>query len=198
MKKISFLLQILFVIFLFNDCSLSQKIVEPQQIASPENELIVWKQIYYPKLVVDDPLLFYNSSEIVISGNFSNQTFELDGTLHVTDNIKEVTKTVGEITPGKLFDLKKDANGRITEMFVSFSENDATYQFDFKLDLDGSFKLNGNAKLIFEGKEYPVLATIKGDSCKLLFARSIDTNIEKIDEKAEGEDVYKTKTTTIP
>ncbi|HLP86885.1 MAG TPA: hypothetical protein VK153_03380 [Candidatus Paceibacterota bacterium] len=197
--KIFLLLQIIFAT-LFTNCASNKKVTEvsPPTTQTEVDQPIIWKQSYYPRLTLGDPLLFYNSSEIYIEGNFANQTFVLDGKLHRTDNIKEIIKTVEVITPGKLFNLKKDGNGRITDMFISFSQNDATYQFNFKLTSDGSYKLNGNAKLLFEGKEYPVLAKIKGEECKLLFMLEVDTNVEKVNEKAEGEDVSGTKTVIAP
>ena len=197
-RKVFLLLQIIFATFFIN-CASNKKVTEISTPPQTEFEKpIIWKQSYYSQLAIGDPLLFYNSTEISIEGNFANQTFVLDGKLRRTDNIKEVLHEVEVTTPGKLFDMKKDGSGRITDMFISFSPNEATFQFNFKLTSDGSYKLNGNAKLIFEDREYPVLAKIKGDECKLLFILEVDTNVEKVYKKAEGEGVSGTKTITVP
>src|SRR3989344_4293834 len=162
-RKVFLFLQIIFATFFIN-CASNKKVTEISTPPQTEFEKpIIWKQSYYSQLAIGDPLLFYNSTEISIEGNFANQTFVLDGKLRRTDNIKEVLHEVEVTTPGKLFDMKKDGSGRITDMFISFSPNEATFQFNFKLTSDASYKLNGNAKLIFEDREYPVLAKIKGE-----------------------------------
>ena len=180
------------VIFYFGCSSTKDVTVSPQE---PESDKpIIWKQSYYPDLKIGDPILFFNSTEIFIKKQLGSETFLItDGKLKKTEEITNLIKTVSVTTSGKLVDMKKDVNGRIINMLISFSENDQTYLFDFIVASDGSFKLNGNARLVFEGKKYPAIASIKGDECKLMFIFELETNIENINEKAEGVSVSGTK-----
>jgi len=161
----------------------SEQVVETETI-QPNMEK--WKQVYYPEIKVGDPIFFYNSVEIVMEGEFFNRESFLDGSINIIQTKKVLEKTISAMTTGKLLSFKKDNNGNITDMFVSFSPTDKTYYLNFKLTSDGSFNLNGNAKLFFEGKEYPVLATIKGEVCKLLCIVNFEEKIDYIIEKAEG------------
>lgn len=170
-----------------------------QQTQPPSQKMqadkpMVWKQNLYPKLAVGDPIVFLNSVEIVLDGSFQNQTFFLqDGAIYRMDSILAVTKTVPALTPGILLSMKKASNGQIQEMNVSFSQNDLTYHFNFQLKSDGSFTLNGNAKLIYNGKEYKLLAVTKGGECLLLVNFFVKKEVQTINEQAEGQSVSGTK-----
>jgi hypothetical protein len=109
------------------------------------------------------------------------------------DSILMVTKIVPQLTPGVLFSLKKSSNGLIEEMNVSFSQNDATYTFNFRVKQDGSFTLNSNAKLLYKNKEYKIQVKTKGGECLLLVNFKVTENIENINESAEGQSVSGTK-----
>lgn len=182
MKKIIFALLTGLVMV---GCASSKKAAEPQILDAQKP--IVWKQELYPKLVVGDKIFFFNSSEIVLEGDLFNQSFFLDGAINRLDSILEVIKTVPELTQGIVTSLKRASNGQIIDMVVSFSKNDATYQFDFKLRNDGAYTLNGNAKLLFNGKEYKVQATINGVDCLLMVIYNKKEIKQTISEKAEGQ-----------
>lgn len=190
-KFIILLILFVLIICLLSSCSVPEKVTasEAQPILLKQTEkpnLKNWKQIYVPDIKVGDSVFFYNSVEIVMEDEFFRIESFLDGAINITQTTKILEKTIPAMTSGELLSLKKDNNGKITDMFVSFSPTDKTYYLNFKLTQDGSFNLNGNAKLFFEGKEYPVLATIKGDVCKLLCVVNFEENIEYIKEKAEG------------
>lgn len=188
MKKIIFAFLIGLVMV---GCASSKKAAKVQQ--QPEQQKldaqkpIIWKQELYPKLAVGDKIFFLNSSEIVLEGDLFSKSFFLDGAINRLDSILEVIKTVPELTQGVVTSLKRGSNGQITDMVVSFSKNDATYQFDFKLRSDGAYTLNGNAKLLFNGKEYKVQATIKGGDCLLMVVYNKKEIKQTINEKAEGQ-----------
>lgn len=191
MKKFIFALFLGLVLLI--GCVTPKKAVETQQSQPQKLEAekpMVWRQILYPKLAVGDPILFLNSSEIIVDGDFSNQTFFLqNGAIYRLDSIQMVTKTVPVLTPGTLVFMKKSGNGQIDGMNISFSQNDATYQFNFQLKSDGTFTLNGNAKLFFKGKEYKVQVTTKGGECLLLVNFFERKDIQNVNESAEGQNV---------
>lgn len=196
MKKIMFALAIGMIIVVMG-CS--KKIAPTIQQAQPSQKMqadkpMIWKQNLYPKLAVGDPIVFLNSSEIVMDGNFQNQTFFLqDGAIYRMDSILSVTKTVPALTPGILLSMKKASNSQIQEMNISFSQNDMTYQFNFQLKSDGTFTLNANAKLIYNGKEYKILVITKGGECLLLVNFFVKKEVQTITESAEGQSVSGTK-----
>lgn len=191
MKKLVFLVG-LFVLVLFLDgCKQQQQIVsvsEPAPVAQAQqvSRPIVWKQMYYKDLKLGDKVLFYNSTEIKLSGSFFNQTLSIEnGAINVIDSINNVLKTVPTLTAGGLIDLKKSSSKTIEVMFISFSKNDITYKFSFFRKPDGSFTLNGNATLVFSGKNYPI--TAKADSeCLLLFVLNKQEVVKDIIESADG------------
>jgi hypothetical protein len=187
-KIIRFLLFLLGIIIMVG-CTGSKELSESSK-PEPETKPIPWRQGYYPSIGVEDNILFYNSVEIIMEGNFFSSNVYLDGAINITENEKILQKTVPILTSGRVISFKKDINGKITDMFVKFSLIDKTYILNFKVTADGSFNLNLNdkAKLFFENKEYNVLATIKGDECKLLCLVNIKKNVEYIKEEAEGVD----------
>lgn len=171
-------------------CATSKKPVETQQ-AEPQRietqKPVVWKQELYPKLAVGDKIFFLNSSEIILEGGLFNNSFFLDGAINRLDSIVEIIKTVPALTQGVATSLKKTNNNQIVDMIVSFSKNDATYQFDFKLRSDGAYTLNANAKLLFNKKEYKVQATVKGGDCLLMVFYNKKEIKQTINERAEGQ-----------
>jgi uncharacterized lipoprotein len=196
MKKLIFAL---LGLVLLSGCKTSQKVVEqpkpePRSQKLEAEKPMIWKQGLYPKLAVGDPIVFLNSVEIIMDGNFSNQTFFLqDGVIYRMDSIKMVTKTVPALTPGILTSMKKASNGQIQEMNVSFSQNDKTYEFNFQLKSDGTFTLNGNAKLFFNGREYKIQVVTKGGECLLLVNFFVQKDVQTVNESAEGQSVSGTK-----
>lgn len=196
MKKMFFALLIGLVMF---GCATTKKVGEQPKSESQSQKLevekpIVWRQSLYPKLVVGDPVVFLNSMEIIMDGNFSNQTFFLqDGAIYRLDSIQMVTKIVPALTTGVLTAMKKASNGQIQGMNVSFSQNDKTYEFNFQAKSDGTFTLNGNAKLFFNGKEYKIQVVTKGGECLLLVNFFIQKDVQTVNESAEGQSVSGTK-----
>lgn len=185
MKKLIFAL---FGLVLLSGCKTSQKVVErskpePQKLETQKP--IVWKTSIYEKIAVGDKIFFFNSSEITVDGDFLNQSFLLDGAINQFDSTLNVIKKVPMLTPGVVILIKRGSNGQILDMIVSHDNNDATYIFDYHLRSDGAFFLNGNAKLIFRGKEYKVTATINAD-CVLMVIYNYYKTEETIVEEAKG------------
>jgi hypothetical protein len=195
MKK--FIFALFLGLILLIGCVTSKKVVETQQPQPQKLEAekpMIWKQGLYPKLAVGDPIVFLNSVEIIMDGNFSNQTFFLqDGAIYRMDSIRMVTKTVPVLTPGILTSMKKASNGQIQEMNMSFSQNDKTYEFNFQAKSDGTFTLNGNAKLFFNGREYKIQVVTKGGECLLLVNFFVQKDVQTVNESAEGQSVSGTK-----
>jgi len=193
MKKLMFALVIGTV--LLTGC----KTVEQSTVSTTESQQLeaekpmVWSQSLFPNLEEKDPVVFLNSKDIIIGGDFSSKTFFLkDGAIYRMDSIQTVTKTVPALTPGKIVSLKK-TNGIIQEMNISFSQSDITYTFNFRLKQDGSFTLNANAKLFFQGKEYKDQASTRGGECLLLVNFFAQKNTNSVNESAEGQSVSGTK-----
>lgn len=176
------------VLFGFIGCVATKVVTEkpkPQQTESVDKP-IVWKQSYFKTISLRDSVLFYNSTEIKLEGDFFNQSFSVkDGAVLVVDSINKVSKIVPILTPGGLVDMRKNSSGEINIMVVSFSKNEATYKFSFFRMNDGSFGLNGKAELIFKNHRYPVTAVTIGD-CVLLFNYKKEQVIQKIEETAPG------------
>jgi hypothetical protein len=184
-------------ILILSGCGTAKLVTQAPQTPSQKieaEEPVVWKQAYYPKVALGDPIVFLNSKEVVMDGNFSNESFFLqDGVIYKTDSIKNIKKTIPKITPGKLISFKKGINNQIEIMVVSFSQNDASYQLSFYLKKDGSFTLSAKAKLLFEGKEYPINVITVGGECVLLVNFKIKIETTNINEQAEGQNVSGTK-----
>lgn len=166
----------------------TQQVQQPQQIKAEKPQ--VWKQSLYPQIVAGDPISFMNSTEIIMEGVSSDLTIVLkDGAIHHLDSNLTIKKTVDAYTIGTTtqdYPFKKSSNGVIQEMDVFFSLTDRTYFLNWRLKTDGSFTLNGNAKLFYDDKEYKVQAGTKGGECLLLvnlFTEKINIIVE---ESAEG------------
>lgn len=199
MKKMIFVLLIIGLLF---SCKQQQQVVQtPEQVSLQKLEAqkpTVWKQAIYPALVVGDPISFMPSSEIVLSGSFLDQVFMLqDGNIYRVDSVLEVLKTVPALTPGALVTMKKDNIGKILEMNISMDRNDASYLFNFQLKQDGSFALNANANLTYNGKNYPIQASQKGGECLLLVNFFVEKKVQSVSEQAGGVSVSGTKVVPV-
>lgn len=178
----------------------------PQQTTASSLEVegldtpTVWTQSYFKTISLKDSVLFYNSSEIRLEGSFFKQNFFVsNGIVNVIDSINNVSKIVSAGTPGGWIDLKKSSSGEITAMLVSFSKNEATYNFIFNKTKESrnfvwrgrtivaheSFTLNSKAELIFNGHKYPVTAITTGD-CILFFYYNKQVIKSEIKESAPG------------
>lgn len=197
MKKVTAIFTLFVVIGIIMGCNKKMTPTAQQQKPSQSLEAekpMVWRQNLYPKVAVGDPIVFLNSTEIIIDGDFSTQTFFIqDGTIYRMDSVQVITKTVPILTTGVVTKIKKDSGGKISEMDISFSQNDATYTFNFRIKADGSFTLNATAKLLFKEKEYKVQAATKGGECLLLVNFKVNKNVENVNEQAEGQSVSGTK-----
>lgn len=177
---------------------LSHGCAAPKQAAEiPKEDLLLktdkpplskWNYLNYkdipPKYY--DSILYYNSTEIRLEGSFFERTvFVRDGVVHKVDSINDVLKTVLIETPGGFIDMKPDKNG-MSVMYISFSKNEATYNFSFYRATDGNYILNGKAEIIFDGKKYPVVASTVGGNCLLLFSMSEEQHRKTIKDVAPG------------
>ena len=184
MKKLAALISI---VILLCSCGTTKQVTEqPKAIEAAPEKPIVWKQAYYPTISLKDSVLFYNSTEIKLSGEFFNKSFFVkDGIVNVIDSINSVAKIVPEVTAGGFVDMKKLASGEIVGMEVSFSKNEATYKFIFMRVNDGSFILNNKATLIYHNKKYPVNANTNGDCTLMFYYNKQEVRLED-QSKAEG------------
>lgn len=200
MKKIIFTLFVGLVIFVVSGCktprNTSAVVDMPQQKAQIINpkDFPVWKQEIYWGLSIGDPANFLNSAKILLDGEVFHQTLRLEnGKFKTMDTIHPIAKSVPEHTLGELiYPLVKDAAGRIIQMNISFSFNDASYKFNFQRRSDGSFSLNGNATIIVDGVEYPIQASSIG-ICLLLIDLSSEPTIIPENGTAEGRPVQGVK-----
>ncbi len=161
----------------------------------PKSTYIVWKENLIPgfNLNVGDPINFLNSAEIILSGDVFNQQISLrDGKIVIGELSRPVTKNVPEGTLGVLVSMNKVA-GRVKEMNMIFSQSDASFKFNFRVKPDGSYTLNGNASLEFDGKEYPIKAASQGKECLLVVDSEVTRTVEPINGTAEGVPVSGTK-----
>jgi len=160
----------------------------------------VWKQSFLRMIKPNDSIVFYNSSEIIIESPFINQSVSIkEGKLIVSDSIVNVKRVVPILTPGVILELKKNSFGDITDMMVSFSKIDKTYQFIFiRTNKPKSFVwrketkwtsecfvLNNKAELIFDGHRYPITATSIGDCILLFYFQKQKSEIDDV-KQAEG------------
>ena len=187
MKKIFFTL-LVGLLFLFG-CVTSKKVEKKVEIPTQTLETEVpslWKQELFPTLKVGDRIFFYNSSEIVLEGNyFITKTSVTNGTINKFNNIVTIVKKVPKMTPGMVSSLIIK-NKQIVDMFVSFSNQDETYRLNFKLKKDGTFTLNGNTKFHFNGKETTVQSSVSGEECLLLVFFNYEEKVNELSEEAEG------------
>lgn len=166
-----------------------------------ENLPIPWKQGYFPNIFIKDSVLFYNSAEILLESDFFKQAFFVeDGVVNVIDSINNISKIVPILTAGAFIEMKKNSQGVIDKMMISFSRSDkVSYSFIFyktnevrnitignkSLSTSESFTLSGKGELTYNGKKYPVIASTTGD-CILLFYYKKTTIKNEIKEQAEG------------
>lgn len=135
--------------------------------------------------------LFYNGCEIVIEKALGYHSFEVDdnGAVIKTDSINAKQKIVGKETPGGLIPnsitIYKNSRGIIRSMKISFSQNDANYEFTFFRKEDGRFELSGNSVITINGKPHNVIAKTN-ETCYLKFYFDYKQVINKTTEKAEG------------
>lgn len=178
-------------------CTTTKNVQQPAESAQQKiqaEDPIAWKQVYYPKLTLGDPINFLNSKEVMLDGSTSESSFFIqDGTIYRIDSVLNIKKTVPRLTLGVLSSLRKGNNGQITEMIVSFSNDDASYQLTFLLKQDGTFTLNGKAKLLYNNKEFPItVATVNGE-CLLLVNFKTSQEVLNVNEQAQGAPVQGTK-----
>lgn len=186
MKNLVLLLTLLgFVMF---GCASVQQTVTPATPLEVQQVLdtpTIWRQSLYKSISLKDSVLFYNSYEIKLEGNFFKQSvFIQNGVVNSVDSITDVLRTVPVLTPGGLIEMKKNSMGEIMGMLVSFSRNNCNYHFVFNKKTSGSFTLNGKAELIFNSRIYPVTAITTGDCILLFFYHK---QVVKLEDKQSAE-----------
>jgi len=174
---------------MFGCASVQQTTVTPATPSEAQQVLdtpTVWRQSLYRTISLKDSVLFYNSAEIRLEGNFFKQSVHIqNGVVNSIDSITDVLRTVPVLTPGGLIEMKKSSIGDITSMLISFSKNNCTYNFVFTKTTNGSFSLNGKAELVFNRHVYPVTAITTGN-CVLLFYYHKQVIRFKDSQSAEG------------
>jgi hypothetical protein len=204
--------------FAISGCKSTQPVVEqqfePQQVlAEKPADLVMWYQSLRKNLNKNDVLFFYNSKEVELSGTIPKlgESDLKDGAINNMDTTFYVQKTVPAYTAGRIVDLKRDDEGTLIQLSVLFDIKDRTYTLTYVLEdfarylereaarkdsrisiqpvrNSGSFILNGQAKLLFQGKESDVLATTKGnDDDRLLVRKTGKSTQIFVKEKAEGQ-----------
>lgn len=189
MKNIVIILSVL-AIYGCRTPQLTEEPRDPQPSTIKAEGAVVFKQAYLPNIQVGDPVSFLNGKEIVLSGKFNSLMYIMkDGDVIAVDSIQVITKTVPAFTRGIIKSMKKASNGQIQEINIAFSEEDMSYLYNFQLKGDGSFTLNANAKIHFEGKEYKALAATKGGECLLMFNFSFQTKEKEETDEAGGVEI---------
>lgn len=201
MKKQLFL-TLLGSIFILS-CATQQSVAKKDVVLDDKevNILIPWKQSFFGNIEIKDSVLFYNSSEIRLDGEFFKQAvFIENGVVNVVDSINSISKVVPSLTAGGLMDIHKSSSGVIDKMKISFSNDDKiSYNFIFyktnevksiliknkDILVGESFILNGKGELSYKGKQYPVVLKTNGD-CILLFYYKKTTIRNEKKESAEG------------
>lgn len=189
----------IFVLFFALSCKTAE--VAPVEQPKPEPQKIESKEpvFYMQSLLKDmsesDSLLvykkavFFNSCEINIEKYLSDRSYLVDekGAVLGVDTLTGAQKTVDPLTPGGMLSVKlsKNYKGVIAVAQVSFSKNDANYQFTFWRTEDERFILNGNAVITVKERPYRVIAKT-AKPCYLLFNFDTKTVPKEIKSKAEG------------
>lgn len=199
MKKLAIF--VLLIIGLpFISCKQQQHVVQTQQEPSQKLQAQtykIWVETLFP-YSFGDPLNVLNSKGIILEGDYFEPVYIFqDGKVKQVDTIYPVARNVPELSLGEILSIKKNSSGHIQEVNVSFSREEVTFTFNFQLKNDGSFTLNGNAKLFVGGKEYKVLAKTTGGECLLLVDFSHEQFIIPDSKSAEGIQVYGTKVVKV-
>jgi hypothetical protein len=197
-KLVIFVLFVGLLFAIFTGCGADKQLVE-QPYQQPSQELLVQNYKVYTESLftfnVGDPLNVLNSKAIFLAGDYFEPTLLFqDGKAIQRDTVYPVARDVPKLSLGELLSVKKNSAGHIQEMNVSFSRDEVvTFTFNFQLKGDGSFTLNGNAKLFVGGKEYNVSAQTKGGECLLMVDFTHEQEIIPDSKSAEGRPVSGTK-----
>jgi hypothetical protein len=190
-------------------CGGTKKVTEEPKMESKQSEVeppIPFKESYVKNVNYwQDSLLFFNSCKVIISGSIIKKrhfSFFRNGALYEYDDdtLINISKTIEVNKAGHIFEpAKRDKNGIVNIIPVSFSQKDETYQlFFFREDFikksevknPGSFVMNGKATLVYDEIKYPVVATIdskEGDNRLLFFYnKNKKTTSINVNESAEG------------
>jgi|GEM_PF-4347044 len=186
MKKILFLA---FIGFLFS-CVSTKEVAQTQAVSpSPpkkeKNNLMPWRQDYFPDIKIKDRVFFYNADSIKIEKTFGKKTFFVeDGIVKAVDSLSIVCKIVPRLTTGIWISEIRNSIGDIKTMLISFSRNEANYNLTYIRGDDGVFVLSNKAQITFNGNNYNVLISTLDP--RLLFRFEKYKTEEKVIEKAEG------------
>ena len=173
MKRFSYFFAGIFLISLFNQCTVQDVYIEPKQIEPDFGaEIVIFKQDFMHNLEVEDSVNFFNSEKIILEKNFHFKDFSVkNGIRHRTDSFLFVKKIIEPLTCGRVTKIVKDDFGDILNVTVSFSpeKGDETYNLKFfAVEREEWFILSGGGATInFRGQSYPLTVRTKG-SCILM------------------------------
>lgn len=199
MKKLLVFFGIIFVAFFATNCVKTTKVLtetpKPQISTAEKRGPTYYIQSLLSGINSKDSVLvyqnaiFFNSCEIKLEKYLSDQAFFVDekGSVLKIDTITEAQKIVPALTPGKQVSIRVSRNykGVIMVVNVSFSNNDANYQFSFWRTDDGRFMLNGNAIITVNEHPYKVIAKTT-TACYLMFNFGTKIVPKTIKSEAEG------------
>lgn len=205
MKKI--MLALLGLIFFVSGCKTIETttVVPSAQLTSPKvgPQLQALTQKYIADLSKKDSAVFfqevyfYNRSSIDLSLFIydRNKPFNVvNGVAEKENTNVDLLKTVPEMTPGKIVDVKFDEKNPqiITGLLLVFDANDRSYRLKFHRRIspnDGTFILIKSATIDYKNQQYKVEAkTPAGSSqdCLLMFYGDQKANTLKVMESAKG------------
>jgi len=171
MKKAFFVLIGVMVVFL--SCKTTETTQQSQNLQMLEGEKpVVFKEDLRKNISVSDSLFFYNSTRIEIEGTYGEKkrTIIKDHKEYVIDNSITIRRPIEKMTAGVLVgSIKREADGSIGELTVSFSKTDTTFLLTFfREDIlskertpendkeyihnKGSFILSADAQIYFKGE----------------------------------------------
>lgn len=196
MKALSFLILVVFVLF---NCKTTQLVpIEKTKmdVEFKENKPELFLQEKLSGISPSDSVklfkkaLFYTSCEVTLRKALGNISFNVNdnGVVNKADSIKEKQKKVLPITPGHVLSVTPYANylGIIMAINVTFSKNDANYEFIFfRTDDDPRFVLSGDAIITINGVPHNVIAETP-EVCYLYFFLTTSQVVEKTVEQADG------------
>lgn len=178
MRKIASLFALGMVILTATSCGTTKKVPKKSET---QHDLFVWTVKFQNefKFTADQlkEIVFSSSATILMSGAFFSQGATVEnGVVISSDTTGRYSRTFDKNTKGKITGTpQKDPGSTVIKSFsVLFEKGDISYIFQFDLASDGSYVLNSQGEITYEGKKYKITtynpATNMGEKCKLLFA----------------------------
>ncbi len=208
MKKL-FVIIGLCVLAGFLGCKSTQPIVEaPKDLLKLEgNKYKVFTQRLLPNVKKEDGLIFYNGTEIKLTGSITKYYPGIrNGAIFNMDTTFNLFMKVPAITEGTLLEAKRDNKGVVYMMTILFSKKDETYTLTFFLEkyvkylmeqsggsynpkIPDAFILSGKATILFRGEKCNVEAQADKE-CRLFVDDQSSSINEDIVDEAEGYIIY--------